>query len=300
MLQSLIDDIINSINNLIYQGISSLEEGLLSQPPERLGFKPSPDVPPSTSTSDENENDEDRYPHARLEIENGLHQLETLLESTVDKNFDKLELYVLRNILTVSEELVGWVRLGCYEDLKIDGKEVMRMEELMGLRRKVVETLKLNRALEREKRRNGEILRLLREMLGQGGGLESEDGIAATAGGGEEKVDLEFLMKGVQPTEGASLTTSAKFTLSQMPAMRATLRTLRPQLRKLQQSGGVVEMELDEEETDRREYVESGAGKAMERVMGKGVAETVQVQGVRREKEEVEALERLMGTWEGT
>ena len=50
-----------------------------------------------------------------MEIENGLHQLETLLEATVDKAFDKFEIYVLRNILTVPEDLVGWIRLSHYE-----------------------------------------------------------------------------------------------------------------------------------------------------------------------------------------
>lgn len=55
------------------------------------------------------------YPEAKLEIENGLHQLETLLESTVDKAYDKFEIYVLRNILTVPEDLISWVRLRHYE-----------------------------------------------------------------------------------------------------------------------------------------------------------------------------------------
>ena len=111
LTQSLIDDIINSINNLIYQAISSLENGLLSTPPERLGFA-------HTSTESIPDTDADgnvEYPEARLEIENGLHQLETLLEATVDKAFDKFEIYVLRNILTVPDDLAQWVRLSHYE-----------------------------------------------------------------------------------------------------------------------------------------------------------------------------------------
>ena len=50
-----------------------------------------------------------------MEIENGVHQLETLLEATVDKTFDKFEIYTLRNILTVPEDLAPWMRLGHYE-----------------------------------------------------------------------------------------------------------------------------------------------------------------------------------------
>lgn len=45
------------------------------------------------------------------EISRGVHALETLLENGVDKYFDSFELYVLRNILVVKPELVGWVRL---------------------------------------------------------------------------------------------------------------------------------------------------------------------------------------------
>lgn len=44
-----------------------------------------------------------------------MHQLETLLEATVDKTFDKFEIYTLRNILTVPDDLTGWIRLAHYE-----------------------------------------------------------------------------------------------------------------------------------------------------------------------------------------
>lgn len=111
-LQSLIDDVINSINNLIYQAISSLETGLLSTPPERLGFSHAAN---GSTIPDTDEDGNVVYPEARLEIENGLHQLETLLESTVDKAFDKFEIVVLRNTFRVDEELLGWVRLKHYE-----------------------------------------------------------------------------------------------------------------------------------------------------------------------------------------
>jgi kinetochore protein Mis12/MTW1 len=103
----LIDDIINSVNNFVYQGVGSLETGLLSTPPERLGFK--------TVKQDADVTVQEEFPEAKQEIEEGLHKLETLLNSTVDKNFDKFEIYVLRNILSVPADLVSWVRLGHYE-----------------------------------------------------------------------------------------------------------------------------------------------------------------------------------------
>jgi kinetochore protein Mis12/MTW1 len=78
-----------------------------------LGFAHPANNPSTIPDTDADGNIE--YPEARLEIENGLHQLETLFEATVDKAFDKFEIYVLRNILTVPEDLVGWVRLAHYE-----------------------------------------------------------------------------------------------------------------------------------------------------------------------------------------
>jgi hypothetical protein len=107
--QSLIDDIINSVNNFVYQGVGSLETGLLSTPPEKLGFKAVKDASTGVDGAGEVE-----FPEAKQEIEEGLHKLETLLNSTVDKNFDKFEIYVLRNILSVPADLVNWVRLSHY------------------------------------------------------------------------------------------------------------------------------------------------------------------------------------------
>jgi kinetochore protein Mis12/MTW1 len=110
--QSLIDDIINSINNLIYQAISSLESGLLATPPERLGFAHANNA---STIPDTDEDGNVVYPEAKLELENGLHQLETLLEATVDKAFDKFEIYVLRNIFTVPDDLLNYIRLSHHE-----------------------------------------------------------------------------------------------------------------------------------------------------------------------------------------
>ena len=55
------------------------------------------------------------YSEATTELENGVHQLETLLESTVDKSFDKFEIWILRNVLTIPDDLAPWMRLAHYE-----------------------------------------------------------------------------------------------------------------------------------------------------------------------------------------
>jgi kinetochore protein Mis12/MTW1 len=90
------------VNGLLYHGVSGVETSLLNSTPEKLGFPIDKDGPGLSAA-------------AETEILEGTHALETLLESTVDRNFDKLEIFVLRNILTVPEGLRDWVRLGHYE-----------------------------------------------------------------------------------------------------------------------------------------------------------------------------------------
>ncbi|KAL8866418.1 MAG: hypothetical protein Q9174_006314 [Haloplaca sp. 1 TL-2023] len=105
---SLIDDIINTVNTIIYRAIEAIENGLFSLPPHQLGY--APDSPHSNASNDDSEMADPEHPDAKDEIENGVHQLETLLEATVDKTFDKFEIYTLRNILTVEEGVARWMR----------------------------------------------------------------------------------------------------------------------------------------------------------------------------------------------
>ena len=55
---------------------------------------------------------------AKAEIESGTHQLETLLNAAIDKNFDVFELYVMQNILTVHPKDQPYVRLSHYRNLE--------------------------------------------------------------------------------------------------------------------------------------------------------------------------------------
>ena len=114
--KSLIDDIINAVNIIVYQAIEALETCLLQVPPRELGFmrnygptslSDSPGSAPKDGSTEP--------PDSTAEIENGVHQLETLLEATVDKAFDKFEIWTLRNILTIPDDLAPYVRLGHYE-----------------------------------------------------------------------------------------------------------------------------------------------------------------------------------------
>lgn len=116
--QTLLDDIINTVNELVYQAVGEIETALLNVPKEQLGFSASA---PAQSDGQDTNNDEDASEQAaRTEIEAGIVKLESLLNSTIDKNFDKLEIYTLRNLLTVSnakedEGLENWIVLDHYK-----------------------------------------------------------------------------------------------------------------------------------------------------------------------------------------
>ena len=55
------------------------------------------------------------------QIRQGIHRLQTLLEHLIDKNVDKMEIYLLRNILTIPDELecIPTAFLPQYCDLEI-------------------------------------------------------------------------------------------------------------------------------------------------------------------------------------
>ncbi|EFE44756.1 hypothetical protein TRV_00428 [Trichophyton verrucosum HKI 0517] len=304
---SLIDDVINSVNNLIYQAISSLEDGLQSTPPEKLGFRHGPGTIPDT--------DDDgniQYPEARLEIENGLHQLETLLEATVDKAFDKFEIYVLRNVLTVPEDLTGWIRLSHHEGLSLEpAREGAPTEESLTLQRqRLRETKKLNRMLTHECARNDAVLSQLRSMVATV--KQNHDGATVSVGANGsadmQLPNLSFLLsdpraKKLRMGDGGAgpshtpLTTNTTFILSQLPALRAVLTQLRTKLQTLPKSVG--EMDLDQKKGERREYINSRAKLHLERTSGTGESEHGHgvIRGKRINPEEVQALEGVATTF---
>lgn len=132
-VQSLLDEIINSINIISERGLTSIEEGLLKAPATSLGFgKPAsttsntkskrkrkaPAPPPPDDEPPLSQDEIEARAHA--EIASGTHQLETLLCTSIDRNFDKFEIYVMRNILCVQPEDRDWMRLGHYEGLNFE------------------------------------------------------------------------------------------------------------------------------------------------------------------------------------
>lgn len=104
---SLLDDIINTVNDIMYKCTAAMEKYLLRKS--------------NVNGGDYSE-----------EIKIGVAKLETLLEHTVDKNFDKLELYTLRNVLRVPQELVdsNTFRLKHQRNLILGDEETIRNSEV--------------------------------------------------------------------------------------------------------------------------------------------------------------------------
>jgi kinetochore protein Mis12/MTW1 len=105
---TLIDDVINSANAILYQSMDAFETYL------RDTLIPS--IPTTSTTSTKKPFDLDASQDTEkeelfTELEFGMAQVETLLENAVDRNFDAFELYVLRNVFNVPEEVEGYLRL---------------------------------------------------------------------------------------------------------------------------------------------------------------------------------------------
>jgi kinetochore protein Mis12/MTW1 len=119
-LQTLLDDIVNTVNELTYQAVGEIETALLNVPKEQLGFSSTASAQDTTDKTQTTNNTDASEDAASTEITAGIVKLESLLNSTIDKNFDKLEIYTLRNLLTVSnamedEGLENWIVLDHYK-----------------------------------------------------------------------------------------------------------------------------------------------------------------------------------------
>jgi kinetochore protein Mis12/MTW1 len=124
---SLVDDIINTANALLYKAVNALEQLFQSLP--------------SSSLPDE-------------EAEAGVHKFETLLESSVDRNFDAMELYLLRNIVNIPQDVLPWIRLAHHEHAQFGaaaaGECAELDEELARTRKAYAASCKVKALLARE------------------------------------------------------------------------------------------------------------------------------------------------------
>ncbi|KAJ1975523.1 hypothetical protein H4R35_003110 [Dimargaris xerosporica] len=118
---SCVDDIINAVNEVLYQATESLERFLEAE----MG------------------------PCA--EVTQGIHQIETLLEQAVDKNFDIFELYCLRNIFNIPNNLT--LTLPHYEgyDYSVTPEQEQGIDkEIADMQQKIQVAQHLNKTMDQE------------------------------------------------------------------------------------------------------------------------------------------------------
>ena len=244
-------------------------------------------------------------------------QLESLLNATVDKNFDKLEIYTLRNLLTVSnlkedEGLERWVMLDHYKGINTNGQtadESLTPETIATLWRKVQETEKLHAMLKAEAARNEAILAHLRPLSLQSTAdtqrkslLQSSSPIKTTD---QSQPSFSFLTNvssastlGIDAhSDRKPLAQNTRFTLSQLPALKTLLQELRPHIASLPRAGPGGEAVRA-----RQAYIETQSRRAMARkgVNSDGTA-SIGVESLGRPVgvEEVSALEAIVGAFGG-
>lgn len=294
----MIDDIINSINTYAFKATDAIEKGLLAADPPTLGYH----IPPPTSPENEataaaiQEN-------IKIEIENGVHQLETLLETKIDRNFDKLEVIALRSILSVPPEVRDWVRLSHYEGLNFTlDTDAPSIESITLQRRKLRETQKLHALLLAETAKNEATLASLGGLLSnQTPKVKPSEGIESTYPA------FAFLHNKGDLTGDVShpISTTTSFSLSQLQALKSLLQDLKPRLNELTNGNGKDGMVGEEEKSwrkERLEFVEKETRRHLENVRGLELGEMGEVrdgewqgEGRKLGKGEVEDLERVVG-----
>lgn len=125
---TLIDNVINAVNEILGKCTDALEDYLVKRSQARLAelatTKSNDNTGSNTTSSVKN------FPPSEITL--GTAEIESLLQVHIDKNFDKFELYALRNIFTVPKELVegGWIRLKHYEGIDFDIKDTQTTERM--------------------------------------------------------------------------------------------------------------------------------------------------------------------------
>ncbi|KAN0115080.1 Mis12 domain containing protein [Hyaloscypha variabilis] len=295
---ALIDDVINSIITLSFRATEAVEKGLLAADPAALGFKiPLPITPEAQKEA------KAITEAAKHEVENGVHQLETLLGTKIDKNFDKLELYAFRNILSVPPEVRDWVRLSHYEGLSfVEDKDAPNTESVTMQRKKLRETQKLQSLLLAETAKNEATITELKSLL-----MNQKPKQEPDAERQETYPAFAFLQNRGDITGDVShpVTTTASFAVSQLPALKNLLENLKPRLDELANGNGRKGLAGEEEKTWRRErleFIEKETKRHLENVRGLELGEMGEVrdgewqgEGRKLGKGEVEDLERVVG-----
>lgn len=270
--------------------MNAIESGLNGATPESLGFRLSPE---QAREVDDESRGQVLEEMKQAEIDTGIIQLESLLNAIVDKDFDKFEIYALRNILAVGREedaeLARWVRLDHYKNLDVEpSMNRVTPEELQLQRRKVHETAKLSAMLKAEEARNATVLAQLQSLCGGDGSADAQTGSP-----------LAFLMSSQHASK--PLSQEMQYAVAQLPALRLHLAQLKASHASAPSSRS-ARADDDSVQARRRGYVESQTRKVLERrgIDLDAVAGANQQGGRRMLKDEVDGLEAVVRILEGT
>ncbi|TKA66609.1 hypothetical protein B0A55_08154 [Friedmanniomyces simplex] len=266
---TLLDDIINNVNELVYRAINAIDEGLAAIPPAALGFTLTAAQVDSLPTEEGRQDALDEL--KATELGNGCVQLESLLNSTVDKDFDKFEIYTLRNILALGHDekeargLAEFVVLDHYKHVDVKGLEgTPTPEEVQMQRRKVQETKKLNATLKVEEAKNA-------AMLKQLGGLLGAPKNDASPAGQASQSPFAFLTASPHTaatsstTDSQPLTQNVHYALAQLPALRDLVAELKGSLQTLPNARHAPPHDPDSAEGKRRQYLDTQSRRAVQR-----------------------------------
>ncbi|KAK9465711.1 Mis12 protein-domain-containing protein [Lipomyces arxii] len=181
---ALLDDIINAVNNIVYKCTAAIETFLQTQPPC------------------ENVPDE--------EIEVGTAKLETLLEGAVDRNFDRFELYVLRNVLAIPDDVsTGWIRLSHHKNIDFSSSHAQLDLRLLNLRKALQASYHVNEKLRLQSRSNKKFIGMLKTFQAALSFLQNTSGVAPMDETvrflASQAAEIQQKLTGLQRLESASL-----------------------------------------------------------------------------------------------
>lgn len=273
----------------MFRAVNAIEEGFGGTTAQQLGFQLDEETAVSLP------NDEARRERlAELkqnEVDNGIVKLESLLNATVDKDFDKFEIYTLRNILAVGhaeEDLANWVRLDHYKGVDVvNADEVPTPQQVQLQRRKLHETAKLNTMLKAEEARNAAILSQLSRLIGAEPKQEGEES--------ENKAPFAFLKSSEATAQAQNLAQDTQETLKQIPALQQLLEKLKDAMQNNSNPRQARFDDSDSMDGRRRQYLNAQTRRALER---KGIdpesgAGSSLTAGRRMGREELEGIESV-------
>jgi len=171
-------------------------------------------------------------------------------------------------------------------------------DSILTLRRKLQETQKLNMAIEHEYARHYALLSQIRLLLGQPpvsspAGTKVEDGPSVST---PSAAPFGFLTPHVSGAQSSPLSTSARFTAAQLPALQALLVTLKPKLTTLPMA--MEQLNWESEREQRRDYIDGVVRKVVREHAVEEVVEEREL-GRRIVGEEVRDLEGTVNSMGG-